>query len=136
MEHGKRVPTGALCAVVVLCLATGPTPTRAGEVMLRLELAVCERLVPDFPIDRLTTGRVTVDGQSQARRWPTVPIMLPSTMAERSDLMAGGMSGDPPTISAALVDGEVDINGVPPTEASQAFLGDLCRQLADWPSQG
>ena len=123
-----------LSAVLVPTLATG----QGTAVMLRLDLAACEAVVPGFPTERLATGTATVDGVTEARRWPTVPISLPESLADYAGLLHAldpkddqRPEDDQKIVTASVRDGEVLANGAPLTPDGRVLITDLCGQLLE-----
>lgn len=117
-----------LSAVLVPSLAVA----QGAPVMLRLDLAACEALVPGFPTERLVTGTASVDGATEARRWPTVPISLPESLAGHAGLLeALDPADDQRIVTASLRDGEVLANGAPLTPEGRLLITDLCGQLVE-----
>ena len=117
-----------LHCLLLLFLASSQAAAQDAPVMLRLQLAVCERLRPNFPTERLATGSVTVEGTTEPTRWPTVPISLPESVAAQAGLTEG--LAEERIVFTSVEDGQVLANGEALAPDGEAFLADLCDQLA------
>ena len=67
--------------------------------MLRLEVEACERLAPDLDSDAITTGSVTVDGETEEVAWPVVPVAIQGT---RAAMRKGSPLVRPVTVSVRI----------------------------------